>query len=221
VAAPGASTVRNVKTLHIRNKHATTPVGVTVVYDANGTDYELHKVTLLAGEMLEYVEGLGFFTVQTTRKEFYNRRVSGSDYVNATTSFTDITGLTCPVAAGKQYNFEAHLFHIENASTTGARFGVNGPALTSLRLHQLGGFAGSITAATMQANVADVTALDTAAVVATSSAATPQVILAILSGWVVFSAAGTFAVRGQSEVAVAAGLTVKVGSWLQLWEADN
>jgi hypothetical protein len=45
--------------------------------------------------------------------------------------------------------------------------------------------------------------------------------LAILSGYINPSAAGTFAVRGQSEVAVAAGLTVKKGSWLHLFEVPQ
>jgi len=63
VAAPGASTVRRIHTLFVRNKHATSSVDVTVVFDDNATDYEIHKATLLAGEMLEYVEGLGWFTL--------------------------------------------------------------------------------------------------------------------------------------------------------------
>jgi hypothetical protein len=49
VAAPAASTSRNVKTLHIRNRHATTAATVTVVFDANGTDYELHQAVINAG----------------------------------------------------------------------------------------------------------------------------------------------------------------------------
>lgn len=221
LATPAASTNRIVKHINIRNKHATTTVDVTVLFDQNGTGFELHKATLLVGEVLEYQEGVGWFVVQTVRKDVFYRMVSGADYVNATTSFSDITGLTAPVKANINYNFTAHLYHIENASTTGARFGINGPALTSARIHELGGFAGAVGAGTMQANVGDVTALDTAAIAATSSAGTPQVIVAILSGWAIFSAAGTFAVRGQSEVAVAAGLTVKVGSWLKLWETPS
>ncbi len=219
VAVPGASTVRRVHLLTVRNKHATSPVDVTLVIDVSATDYEIHKATLLAGEMLEYVEGLGFFTVQTTRKAFFNRRVT-SDYINATTSFSDITGLTCPIEASKHYNFEAHLYHIENAATTGAQFGVNGPALTTLTIQEIGAVIPSVTASSMQSNLAAVTAYDTAAVVATASATTPGVVMAILSGWITCSAAGTFAMRGKSEVAVAAGLTVKAGSWMQLWEAD-
>lgn len=63
VAAPGATTTRNIKQLHIRNKHATISCNVTVIFDANATDYELHKVTLRPGEALEYVEGVGFYVL--------------------------------------------------------------------------------------------------------------------------------------------------------------
>lgn len=218
LAAPGASTLRNAKTINIRNKHASTSVGVTVVFDQNGTDFELVKVILLAGQTLEYVEGVGWYVVSAQTLLDRTLRVAGSDYVNATTGFTDITGLTCPVESGKHYNFLAALFHIENASTTGARFAINGPSMTGMRIQELGLFAGAVGAGTMQGNIADVTALDTAAVAATSSAGTPQVAVAFLTGWINPSASGTFAVRGQSEVAVAAGLTVKVGSWCRIWE---
>lgn len=221
VGSPALSTtVRNVKSLNIRNKHATTATDVTVVFDQNGTDFELIKVTLAAGQTLEYVEGVGFFVVANAVKLFKNLRVA-SDVTNATTSFADITGLTCVVESGKHYNFEAHLFHIENAATTGARFGVGGVAMTAMRGSGFSVFAGSITAATFNAPTADVSAVDTSMVaVTTSSAGTPQVVLAIISGWFQPSAAGTFAIRSQSEVAVAAGVTVKAGSWAQVWEAD-
>jgi hypothetical protein len=62
VLAPAASsTTRNVKTLHIRNRHASSSVDVTVVHTDGTTPVELHKTTLLAGEALEYAEGVGFF----------------------------------------------------------------------------------------------------------------------------------------------------------------
>jgi hypothetical protein len=40
---------RNVKTLHIRNKHASTSTDVMVVFDQNGTDFELWQVNLAPG----------------------------------------------------------------------------------------------------------------------------------------------------------------------------
>lgn len=61
VAAPASGKTRNVKQLHVRNKHATASCDVTVLFDANATDYEIYKVTLRAGDALEYIEGVGFY----------------------------------------------------------------------------------------------------------------------------------------------------------------
>jgi hypothetical protein len=64
-AAPGGTKRRNIKSLNIRNTHATTAVDVTVTLERSAAVYELIKVTLLSGETLEYVEGVGFFKVAT------------------------------------------------------------------------------------------------------------------------------------------------------------
>src|SRR5262247_737501 len=63
LAAPGASTIRNLKQMTVRNKDASVSVDVTLVFDDNGTDYEIHKATLAPGYMLEFVEGVGFFVI--------------------------------------------------------------------------------------------------------------------------------------------------------------
>lgn len=60
VPAPGASVKRNVKTLHIRNRHGSTSVDVTIKHTDGSTPVELHKETLLAGEDLQYTDALGF-----------------------------------------------------------------------------------------------------------------------------------------------------------------
>lgn len=61
VAAPTGGDVRNVKTIMIRNKGAS-PNTVTVVYDQNGTDFELYKAELSAGEQLTFSEVGGWVT---------------------------------------------------------------------------------------------------------------------------------------------------------------
>jgi hypothetical protein len=60
VASPASSTYRNVKQLTIRNAHATTAVGVTVIHTDGTTAVEVFKATLAAGQSLIYVEGAGW-----------------------------------------------------------------------------------------------------------------------------------------------------------------
>jgi hypothetical protein len=63
-APTNAARRRNVKTVNIRNKHASSSVDVTVNHNIpGGTTVELIKVTLRAGECLEYVEGVGWFVI--------------------------------------------------------------------------------------------------------------------------------------------------------------
>jgi hypothetical protein len=64
-AAPTGSARRNVKTIHIRNTHATVPCDVEILLNRSATVYSLHKVTLKPGDSLEYIEGVGFFTLQS------------------------------------------------------------------------------------------------------------------------------------------------------------
>ena len=54
VAAPAATTTRQVKYLKVYNKD-TVSATVTILYDNNGTDYILWKGALAAGEWVEYV----------------------------------------------------------------------------------------------------------------------------------------------------------------------
>lgn len=58
-AAPGASTVRDIDYLSIRNRD-TAAATVTVMLDDNGTDYEIVKATLAVGDQLVYTHGAGW-----------------------------------------------------------------------------------------------------------------------------------------------------------------
>lgn len=217
LAAPGASTVRNLKTFNARNKSTTTAVQVTFIFNQNGTSFELHKTTLLAGEALEYIEGIGFFKLASSRTDRWLRMTS--DVTNATTSFADITGLTCPVESGKAYNFEAHLYHFENATTTGPRFGINGPSLTNIQVVGYDVVVSGVDTTTMRSGSAQ--AVDTSFVGASLTGRITTPALALCSGAFTTGAAGTFAMRSQSEIAVAAGVTIRAGSWCHIWEATG
>lgn len=218
VAPSGANDWSNVQSIHVRNKHATVVTDASIYVDRSATDYELFKATLNPGDVLEYEEELGFFVVKATSKLERMLRVT-ADYVNATTSFSDVTGLTVPVEAGKHYGFECFLMHFANATTSGPRFAVNGPAMTEMRIGGQIMESGGVAAAVMNGNVGDVTALETAVAATTDSSTT--LVTSTFGGWFNPSAAGTFAIRAASEIAVAAGLTIKKGSWCHMWEFYN
>ena len=63
-AAPGASTVRDIDYLSIRNRD-TAAATVTVMLDDNGTDYEIVKAALAVGDSLIYTHGDGWRTVDS------------------------------------------------------------------------------------------------------------------------------------------------------------
>src|SRR5215813_4890069 len=60
VASPAASTQRNVKTLHVRNRHATLACDITVQHTDGSTIVRLNKTTLSPGTMLEMTDQGGF-----------------------------------------------------------------------------------------------------------------------------------------------------------------
>lgn len=224
VGAPDASTQRNVRKLSIHNDHASISNAITVNH-TDGTNVEpLWNGTLLPNETIvldqegrwTYYGADGSVKPYTAKLQTMLRVTA--DVINATTSFADITGLTVALKSGRFYGFHSHLYHISNATTTGAQFGYNiDNAPTTSILGTIDTVTASITASVHSAGV--VTARDTAATAQTTGSA--GITLAILSGMIQPSADGTFAMRCKSEVAVAAGLTIKAGSWLHIWEFDN
>ena len=65
VGSPGASTQRNVQTLVVRNKHASSSVTITVQHTDGVTPVELVKLTLATGEELQYIDGSGWAVLDT------------------------------------------------------------------------------------------------------------------------------------------------------------
>lgn len=187
---------------------------------------KLFKATLLPGESIWY-NGTSWIHYGTNG-EPYSQSVKLdaklrvlSDVTNSTTSFADVTGLTVGLIAGRKYAFEAHLFHTNNATTTGSRFGVNiGATPTVLLVGVINTTTPAVAAASMDAG--GTASLDTSPSGATTTGTlSPALAHGILSGFIQPSADGTFAIRCQSEIAVASGLVVKAGSWLRIWEVDN
>lgn len=219
VAAPGSSTTRNLKALNIRNKHASTNNTITVQYNANSVLYELHKATLLAGEVLQYIEGLGFFKTFDTTRDSRNFTTLADQLFTDGNNWTTIVGLTCPVKANVAYGFFAFIPHITDATTTGAQFGVKlTSAPTALRVGTIDTVTPSATAATFSSGVAQV--VDTAITAQTTGPGATQA-PALIAGYFVPSADDVFEMRANCEPGTAGTLTTKAGSLLQVFKQTS
>lgn len=108
LAAPGASTVRTLKQATWRNKDASLSDDLTVQFNANGTLYEIHKVTLAPGDCLEYIEGVGFFTLTGNAASIIDTAGNTAD-VTANAADTYLTGsginVTGLLAAGALFRW--------------------------------------------------------------------------------------------------------------------
>lgn len=220
VSAPAGSTVRSVRTINIRNKNASTSVDVTVQFNQNTVLFELHKVTLRAGEALEYIEGVGFFTLAaiattTLMKVLTADDTGGTNVATAQPWFPTAGGVT--VAAATTYMMEGLLVISRAAGTTSHT--------TSLL------FGGTATLTSIQyiaeTNVGETEALlpesrvtsrvATATVVtAASTTATEQKQIRIDSGVVRINAAGTFIPQFIYSAAPGGTPTIKANSFFRL-----
>lgn len=124
VAAP-SSGIRAVKHIGIRNKDASLSCTVTVIFDDNGTDFELHKVLLQPGEQLEYHDGIGWFKIAAdpVANPVSVLRLSSNFGLSSTTP-SEVTGLTKALSAGT-YLFDYMIIAQSAATTTGHKFDVN------------------------------------------------------------------------------------------------
>jgi len=221
-AAPAASTQRIIDFVSIYNKDTVNAV-VTVKLDANGTAYILCKVTLATTERLQYQEGVGFQVFASTGavKQSINQGanastsgitavVLGSDVINnnaVANTIADVTGLSFSVTNSKMYWFKFIIYYTAAATTTGSRWGVNCSTGTAANLSMISEY--SLTTTTTTRN-ALIQAFDSPAASNATSAATGNN-MAIIEGYFIPTANGTFIARFASEVSSSA-ITAKAGS---------
>lgn len=234
VAAPAANNFRTVKTIHIRNRHATTANQVTVEHFDGTTAAELISILLPAGWVLHYDEGAGWEVLDANGRSLQNASDNGSQAAvnalnlvvlsadvtnnNATANtMADVTGLSFSVTAGETYAFEFIIHFTAAATTTGSRWAINGPASPTFL-----GYRSSVGLSTAGTAGTDVNTDTNAAVYdspAASNASSPtataaQTNIAIMEGIIRPSANGTVIARFASEVASSA-IVAKAGSLLK------
>lgn len=138
LAAPGASTLRNLKTLTARNKHATSSCDVTLVYDQNGTDFELYKCTLPPGATLAWTEGFGFFVTSTAPPSAFNQSTANQTGF-ATDTYIVGSAITLPptIKIGTRYRLKLDMVKTAAGTATGiwvVRYGTAGSTADTARL---------------------------------------------------------------------------------------
>ena len=230
VASPAGSTYRTVKTITIRNRHASTANDVTLIHTDGTNAMELFNATLAAGWALYYVEGAGFWITDAGGRvqmaQYGNIGVAsatgqsvvvlGSDVTNNNASantIADVTGLSFSVLNGKTYWFEFNIIYTAAATTTGSRWSINGPTTTYLNYQSE--YALTTTSATRNAFLQ---AYDQPAASNATSAATGNN-WALINGVIRPSADGTVIARFASEVSSSA-IVAKIGSFVRYQQVD-
>ena len=159
----------------------------------------------------------GNATVQTTAT---SRNFLTADVVNnsaTANTLANVTGLSFPVVAGKRYNFIFTILYDAAATTTGARFTLNGPTFTRLGFDVSVPTVAAASAAAAQALQTSVhNVYDTGPAVGAFSPFTTGN-KATISGVIVPSAAGNVIARFASEIASSA-ITAKAGSNVEFSE---
>jgi hypothetical protein len=212
---------RIIKTIIIRNRHASSTQTVTVKFDVSATErYISPTVTLQAGEVMEYTESTGWQVksaggvVKTSTSAIspfipFNQVVLAAPVINAeavANTITDITGLSFAVVADSTYWFRFFIPFTSAATTTGVRFTVNGPAAPTALSYRS---SYPITATTLTTNFATAYDIPAAANADTLTAGGT----AMIEGVITPSVDGTVIARFASEVTVSA-VTALAGATL-------
>jgi hypothetical protein len=231
VASPGASVYRTVKSLIIRNRHASTSNTLTLIHTDGANAMELIKLTLAAGWTLYYEEGAGFWITDINGRnqsaQYGNVGVStgsgettvvlGSDVTNnnaTANTIADVTGLSFSVLNGKTYRFEFNIIYTAAATTTGSRWSINGPSTPTYLTYE-STYSLTTTTATFNAHLQ---AYDSPAASNATSATTGNN-LAFINGVIRPSADGTLIARFASEVSSSA-IVAKAGSSVRYQQLD-
>lgn len=218
LAAPAASTVRNARTINIRNRGAANN-DVTVRLNQNATIFELHKVTVPPGATLQHSDDTGWTLVTTTTVDNILLRVltadvTGSDVLTAQQWFPTLGAVT--VAAATTYELSGQLLTTRAAGavshTTGLLF-AGTATLTSIQ------YVAMVKSGDVETNAAmNATAIRVATNTTVKSASTSatETITIDIEGMVRINAGGTFIPQFIYSAAPGGAPTIKANSFLRL-----
>lgn len=200
--------------INIRNKGTganVLTVLITSAVDQATTTVEVYEASVGADQELTYEPGVGWsIETHNTIGEWSTYTVAADVLNTANDVLADVTGLSAPVLAGNVYEFHAFIAYTADATTTGSRWTVNGPAATWLAYDSRY----SLTATTETVNHATAYQIPAAA---NASSATTTGNMAEIHGFVKPSANGTLAIQNAAENTGAANdITALAGSTLRI-----
>lgn len=222
VASPGASTSRNVKTLHICNVHASSSVLVTLQHTDGTSVIVLEVLTLLAGERISYVEGPGFElydaagVLKAPPAMVFTQRLATTQS-NSTTTATEVTGLSMASTVGT-FIFEYFLRFQSATGTVGPKLSCNHDGtvtsffytvtfLTAAALDSSGVIDQAATAPQVMGGMADRAKATSGLLIQTAGVDTTAAdILLQISGLAVVTVAGNFELWHASETATSTSI---------------
>jgi hypothetical protein len=222
VASPAASTVRNIKTLDIRNDDASNANTVTVVHTDGTNALNIFKASLAAGEKLTYTEGFGWdiyasdgsHKAQSARTLF---KVTTADETgqNVTTAqpwFVTSGGVT--IDANTTYFFEGLLLLTTGATSHTIATGFGGTATVQDIMYEAWAAAGAAGATVTASNEDVVSAVTSTVISAAITAAEHRV---GLMGTVRFTTAGTFIPQYTFSVNPTGTILTKKNTFFRMW----
>lgn len=206
-SAQASFEVTNISIRNVDTSSQTVTVCIVEVDDAGTqTVYQLYKETIATAQELVFEENAGWSLATHNVLGIWNTMTVAVDVTNSTTVLADVTGLTFPVIAASVYEFRAVIAYTAAATTTGALWTTNGPAITSLSCNSRC----TVTATTEATNY--ITAHG-AGTVSSDSLTVGNV--AVVTGFFKPSADGTFAIQFKSEVGASA-IVALAGSTLMV-----
>lgn len=223
VASPAASTYRTIKTLTLRNKHASLSNTVTLLHSDGSLIPTAISAILAAGEAIHYDEGKGWTLLDGAGRVKVSMTAGGSgaavaalnvvaltaDVTNShatANTMIDVTGLSFSVVAGEIYWFRFTIPYTAAATSTGSRWSIDGPASPTL-LHYNSRWTLTATTETVtNANLYDLPATANATSLLTGN-------VAFVEGVIMPSINGTVVARFASEVS-ASPIVAKAGAIL-------
>lgn len=226
VTSPASGSIRNIKTIHIRNRHASTSNDVTVIHTDGTTAVEIQKFVMAAGFTAMKPDGGEWCLTDVSGRELTNQSMNGNaptvnalntvvlatDVINnnaTANTIADITGLSFSVTAGETYWFRGVIDITTAVTTTGGRISVNGPASpTRLAYSTNWPTTGNTTTPGNGFSAYDLPSSSNASCAQTTGN------IALIEGFITPSASGTVTLRLASEVSSSA-VTAKAGSVLQ------